>query len=117
MGFYIRIQGPEESSRNYVKASFEPLIHQSKQRHFFGCAEALRDDWSLMGEVAIPLPHSSSSIFLRGHLRIIVEDEEVSVQRNFDSVKNIVPTSRKSFGAKLGSRILRPDSPAVHRHP
>lgn len=75
MGFYIRIQGPEESSRNYVKASFEPLIHQSKQRHFFGCAEALRDDWSLMGEVAIPLPHSSSSIFLRDHLRIIVEDE------------------------------------------
>jgi acyl carrier protein len=56
----------------------------------FGRADALQDDASLLGQVLDSTAVVELVIFLQERFGITVEDEEVAVPDNFDSVKNIV---------------------------
>jgi len=66
----------------------------------FGRAEALRDDASLLGEVIDSTGAVELVIFLQDRFGITVDDEEVAVPENFDSVNNIVGYVERKLRSK-----------------
>jgi acyl carrier protein len=66
----------------------------------FGRADALQDDASLLGQVLDSTAVVELVIFLQERFGITVEDEEVAVPENFDSVKNIVGYVEKKLHSK-----------------
>jgi acyl carrier protein len=67
----------------------------------FGRADALPADGSLTGEVIDSTGALELVIFLQSRFGITVEDEEVAVPENFDSVKNIVSYVDKKLQNKI----------------
>ncbi len=66
----------------------------------FGRADALQDDASLLGQVLDSTAVVELVIFLQDRFGITVEDEEVAVPENFDSVKNIVGYVERKLRSK-----------------
>jgi len=66
----------------------------------FGRAEALRDDGSLLGEVIDSTGAVELVIFLQERFGITVQDDEVAVPENFDSVKNVVGYVERKLQSK-----------------
>jgi len=69
----------ERDIRNFVVNNF-----------LFGKAEALQQDAVLLGSVIDSTGAIELIMFLQDHFGITVEDEEVAVPENFDSLKNVV---------------------------
>jgi acyl carrier protein len=69
--------------------------------HFLlGRSEALRDDAALLGNVIDSTGAIELITFLQDHFGIIVEDEEVAVPENFDSLKNVVAFVERKLQSK-----------------
>lgn len=66
----------------------------------FGNAEALRDDTALLGGVIDSTGAVELVMFLQNHFSITVEDDEVAVPENFDSVKSVVSFVEKKLRNK-----------------
>jgi len=66
----------------------------------FGRADALHDDASLLGQVIDSTGAVELVVFLQDRFGITVEDEEVAVPENFDSVKNITGYVEKKLRSK-----------------
>jgi len=66
----------------------------------FGRADALPEDGSLQGEVIDSTGAIELVMFLQNSFGINVEDEEVAVPENFDSVKSIVHYVEKKLRSK-----------------
>jgi acyl carrier protein len=69
----------EREVRNFLITTF-----------LFGRAEALGDDGALLGQVIDSTGTVELVVFLQDRFGITVEDDEVAVPENFDSVKNVV---------------------------
>lgn len=80
------------------RAEIEREVRSFLIDHFlFGRAEALRDDVPLQGDVIDSTGAVELVVFLQDTFGITVEDEEVAVPENFDSVKNIVAYVEKKL--------------------
>jgi acyl carrier protein len=66
----------------------------------FGRAEALRDDGALLGEVIDSTGAVELVVFLQDRFGITVEDDEVAVPENLDSVNNIVGFVERKLRSK-----------------
>jgi acyl carrier protein len=66
----------------------------------FGRGEALRDDQVLLGNVIDSSGALELIMFLQDHFSITVEDEEIAVPENFESVKSIVTLVAKKLTSK-----------------
>jgi len=77
----------EQEIRNYLVNTF-----------LFGRADALREDGSLLGNVIDSSGAIELVIFLQERFAITVEDEEIAVPENFDSVKNIAALVARKLG-------------------
>ena len=67
---------------------------------FFGRAEELHDDVSLLGNVIDSTGTIELISFLEERFGITVEDEEVATPENFDSVKNVVALVSRKLHSK-----------------
>ncbi|MFZ0198228.1 MAG: acyl carrier protein [Candidatus Sulfotelmatobacter sp.] len=66
----------------------------------FGRADSLRDDASLLGGVIDSSGAIELVMFLQERFGITVEDAEVALPENFDSVKNVVAFVEKKLRSK-----------------
>jgi acyl carrier protein len=66
----------------------------------FGRAEALRDDASLLGGVIDSTGAIELVMFLQERFGITVEDAEVALPENFDSVKSVVAFVERKLRSK-----------------
>jgi len=66
----------------------------------FGRAEALRDDAALFGGVIDSTGAIELVMFLQDRFVITVEDDEVAVPENFDSLKNVVGFVERKLRSK-----------------
>jgi len=66
----------------------------------FGSAEALRDDESLLGNVIDSSGTIELIMFLQDRFAITVEDEEIAIPENFDSLKNVVAYVARKLASK-----------------
>jgi acyl carrier protein len=66
----------------------------------FGRAEALRDDASLLGGVIDSTGAFVLVMFLQERFGITVEDAEVALPENFDSVKSVVAFVERKLRSK-----------------
>jgi len=66
----------------------------------FGKADALRKDSVLLGNVIDSTGAIELIMFLQDHFGITVEDEEVAVPENFDSLKNVVAFVERKLKSK-----------------
>jgi len=66
----------------------------------FGRADALNDDAALLGGVIDSTGVIELVMFLQEKFSITVEDEEVAVPENFDSLKNVVAFVEGKLRAK-----------------
>ena len=82
-------------------AEIEREIQSFVVNHFlFGRAEALRDDAALLGGVIDSTGTIELVMFLQEHFGIKVEDEEIAVPENFDSMKHVVAFVEKKMRSK-----------------
>ena len=81
-------------------ASVEQQIRSFIVDNFlFGWAEALRDDDSLLGNIVDSTETIELIMFLQERFGITVEDEEMTVPDNFNSIKSLVAfVERKKAG-------------------
>jgi acyl carrier protein len=77
----------EREIRNFLVSNF-----------LFGRADALQDDASLFGNVIDSSGAIELVIFLQDRFGIIVEDEEMAVPENFDSLKHVVAYVARKIG-------------------
>jgi acyl carrier protein len=76
-------------------------IHSFLVNNFlFGRAEALEDNAGLLGGVIDSTGMIELVIFLQERFSITIEDEEVAVLENFESLKNVVAFVEKKLQAK-----------------
>jgi acyl carrier protein len=80
----------EREVRNFLITTF-----------LFGRAEALGDDGALLGQVIDSTGTVELVIFLQDRFGITVEDDEVAVPENFDSVKNVVSYVERKLQSKV----------------
>lgn len=66
----------------------------------FGRAEALEHDAVLLGNVIDSTGTLELIMFLQDHFGITVEDEEVALPENFDSLKHVVAFVEKKLNNK-----------------
>jgi acyl carrier protein len=67
----------------------------------FGRAEALNDNAALLGGVIDSTGAIELVVFLQDKFGITVEDEEIAVPQNFDSIENVVKfVEKKLDGSK-----------------
>jgi len=66
----------------------------------FGSPEALRDDESLLGNVIDSSGTIELIMFLQDRFAITVEDEEIAIPENFDSLKNVVAYVARKLESK-----------------
>ena len=66
----------------------------------FGSAEALCDDESLLGNVIDSSGTIELIMFLQDRFAITVEDEEIAIPENFDSLKNVVAYVARKLASK-----------------
>lgn len=72
-------------------AEIEREIQTFVVNHFlFGRTEALRGDSALLGGIIDSTGTIELVMFLQEHFGIKVEDEEIAVPENFDSMKHVV---------------------------
>lgn len=72
----------------------------------FGRIEALGEDESLLGNIIDSSGMIELVMFLQDRFAIVVEDEEIAVPENFDSVKNVVAYVARKLDSKTeGPRI------------
>jgi acyl carrier protein len=67
---------------------------------FFGRADQLQDDASLLGTVIDSTGAIELVSFLQDRFAITVEDEEVAVPENFSSVKSLVAFVERKLAGK-----------------
>jgi len=68
--------------------------------YLFGRPEALPDDASLLGNVIDSSGLLELIMFLQERFGITMEDAEMTVPENFDSVKNVVAFVSRKLGSK-----------------
>lgn len=65
----------------------------------FGRAEALNDQVGLLGGVIDSTGAIELVVFLQDKFGITIEDEEIAVPQNFDSVSNVVSFIERKLGS------------------
>jgi acyl carrier protein len=82
-------------------AEIEHEIREFLVNNFlFGRAEALQDDAALFGGVIDSTGAIELVMFLQDRFVITVEDDEVAVPENFDSLKNVVGFVERKLRSK-----------------
>jgi acyl carrier protein len=69
-------------------------------RFLLGRAEALRNDAVLLGNVIDSTGTIELITFLQDHFGVMIEDEEVAMPENFDSLKNVVAFVERKLHSK-----------------
>lgn len=70
----------------------------------FGRIEALGEDESLLGNIIDSSGMIELVMFLQDRFAIVVDDEEIAVPENFDSVKNVVAYVARKLESKAEGR-------------